>query len=99
MRLVNIHEAKSKLSKLVEEVLAGEEVIIAKAGKPVAKLVPYKPSPKPRQFGGYENEIKIPPDFDETDEEIVKLFKGKSEGLSSWYSGFSVAFLAPPGPL
>ena len=64
MRLVNLHEAKSKFSKLVEEVLSGEEVIIAKAGKPVAKLVPYQPSSKRRQFGGYENEIYIPPDFD-----------------------------------
>ena len=75
MRIVNMHEAKSKLSKLVEEVLRGEEVIIARAGNPVAKLIPYKP--RPRKFGGYEAEISIPPDFDETDEEIVALFEGK----------------------
>ena len=83
MRVVNIHEAKSKLSKLIKEVLAGEEIIIAKAGKPVAKLVPYRPHLKPRPFGGYENEIYIPPDFDETDEEIVELFEGSGERLSS----------------
>ena len=77
MRIVNMHEAKSQLSKLVEQVLAGEEIIIAKAGKPIAKIIPYKPKPEPRKLGGYENEIYIPPDFDETDEEIVKLFEGK----------------------
>jgi len=41
--MVNIHEAKSKLSQFVREVLAGEEIVIARAGKPVAKLVPYQP--------------------------------------------------------
>ncbi len=51
MRVVNMHEAKSNLSKLVEEALEGEEVIIAKAGKPVAKLIPYEPKPEPRRFG------------------------------------------------
>ena len=83
MRLVNMHEAKSKLSKLVEEALAGEEIVIAKAGKPLVKLVPYRPASEKRQFGGYENEIYIPPDFDETDEEIVKLFEGQGERISS----------------
>ena len=77
MRVVNMHEAKGKLSKLVEEALAGEEVVIAKAGKPLVKLVPYEPASEPRKFGGYESEICIPPDFDETDEEIVKLFEGR----------------------
>ena len=83
MRLVNMHEAKSKLSKLVEEALAGEEIVIAKAGKPLVKLVPYKPAPEKRRFGGYEDEIYIPPDFDEADEEIVKLFEGQGERISS----------------
>jgi len=82
MRVVNMHEAKSQLSRLVEEVLAGNEVIIARAGKPLIKLVPYKPRSEPRKFGGYEKEIYIPPDFDETDEEIVKLFEGKGERIS-----------------
>ena len=65
MRMVNMHEAKSKLSKLVREVLAGEEIVIARAGKPVAKLVPYQPFLKQRKLGGYEQEIEISPDFDE----------------------------------
>jgi len=49
--LVNIHEAKTHLSRLLEEVAAGEEVIIAKAGKPVAKLVPYVGLAQPRVPG------------------------------------------------
>ena len=75
MKVVNMHEAKSKLSRLVEEAQLGEEIIIAKAGKPVARLVPYTPAPEPRRFGGYENEIHIPLDFDEEDEEITRLFE------------------------
>ncbi len=80
--VVNMQKAKSNLSRLIKEVLDGEEVVIAKAGKPLVKLVPYKPASEPRKFGGYENEICIPPDFDETDEEIVKLFEGRGEGIS-----------------
>ena len=50
-RTVNIHEAKTHFSKLIARVLAGEEVVIAKAGKPVARLVPVEPKPKDRVFG------------------------------------------------
>ena len=48
---VNIHEAKTHFSKLIARVLAGEEVVISKAGKPVARLVPVEPKPKERVFG------------------------------------------------
>ena len=48
---VNIYDAKTNLSKLVDRAAAGEEIIIAKAGKPKAKLVPYQPSRKKRRFG------------------------------------------------
>ena len=65
MRMVNMHDAKSKLSQFVREVLAGEEIIIARAGKPVAKLVPYQPFLEQIKLGGYEQEIEISPDFDE----------------------------------
>ena len=49
MHTVNIHEAKTNLSRLLEEVAAGQEVIIAKAGKPMARLVPLEAAPKPRR--------------------------------------------------
>jgi len=70
---VNVHKAKTHLSKLLERVALGEEVIIAKAGKPVAKLVPVH-QPKTRIFGSAKGEFTVPDDFNEPDEEIEKLF-------------------------
>ncbi|WP_172657282.1 type II toxin-antitoxin system Phd/YefM family antitoxin [Myxosarcina sp. GI1] len=52
MKIANIHEAKTQLSKLIESALAGEEIIIAKSGKPLVKLIPYQEEPKPRIPGG-----------------------------------------------
>lgn len=65
MHKVNIHEAKTQLSKLVEIAAAGEEIIIAKAGKPVAKLGPLGNAPsKPRKPGALKGRIWIADDFD-----------------------------------
>jgi prevent-host-death family protein len=75
--IVNMHEAKSTLSKLVEKVADGEEVVIAKAGKPVAKLVKYEP--QPRRLGFLEGKIWMADDFDETDPELVDLFYGSGD--------------------
>ncbi|MBI2327133.1 type II toxin-antitoxin system Phd/YefM family antitoxin [Candidatus Curtissbacteria bacterium] len=74
MQIINIHQAKTNLSRLIEKTLRGEEVIIAKAGKPVAKLVKYDKPPKPRKLGLLKGKIVIPDDFDEESEEINKLF-------------------------
>jgi prevent-host-death family protein len=71
---VNIHEAKTHLSKLLERVSLGEEVIIAKAGTPVAKLVPFDQEPKTRIFGSAKGEFTVPDDFNEPDAEIEALF-------------------------
>lgn len=60
----NVHEAKTNFSKLLNRVAAGEEVIIAKAGKPVARLVPVEPKPKARVLGSARGKIWIAPDFD-----------------------------------
>jgi prevent-host-death family protein len=76
--IVNMHEAKSSLSKLVAKAAEGEEVVIAKAGKPVAKLVKYDPPP-PRRLGGLEGTIWIAEDFDETDQELIDLFYGSED--------------------
>jgi prevent-host-death family protein len=72
---VNIHEAKTHLSKLLEKVALGEEVVIAKAGKPVAKLVAI-PSERPRfQLGSAKGEFVVPDDFnDPLPKEIEDLF-------------------------
>lgn len=74
MLTMNIHQAKSQLSKLLEAVLAGEEVVIANAGKPVAKLVAYKRELAPRKPGLLKGKISVPDDFNDEDEEINKLF-------------------------
>ena len=76
--IVNMHEAKSSLSKLVAKVAEGEEVVIAKAGKPVAKLVKYEEAP-PRELGFLRGKIWIADDFDEVDEEIAALFYGSED--------------------
>ena len=74
MQLVNIHQAKTNLSKLIEKTLNGEDIIIAKAGKPVAKLVAYKEKIKPRKPGLLKGKIWISDDFNDEDPEINKLF-------------------------
>ena len=79
MNITNIHEAKSQLSKLVEQAEKGEEVIIGRAGKPVAKLVPYGPvSTGPRRGGQLKGQIWIADDFDTLPEDMAAAF-GMSE--------------------
>ncbi len=81
MQITNISDAKASLSKLIEKVLKGEEVIIGKAGKPVAKLVPYDLDTSPRQLGvgHWKGQIWIADDFDELPEDVLKLFTGEAE--------------------
>jgi prevent-host-death family protein len=72
---VNVHEAKTHLSKLLERVALGEEVVIAKAGKPVAKLVAIDTRPKTRLLGSAKGEFVVPEDFnDPLPKEIEDLF-------------------------
>ncbi len=78
MKTTNIHEAKTHLSRLVERAAQGEEIIIAKAGKPMAKLVPYRPSKEPRQPGAWRGKVKMSDDFDEIPEEFEALLRGES---------------------
>jgi prevent-host-death family protein len=72
--ITNISEAKAQLSALIEKVLAGEEVIIGKAGKPVAKLIRYERSEKSRRPGALRGRIRIAEDFDELPEDIAGAF-------------------------
>lgn len=74
MLITNISEAKAQLSALVEKVMAGQEVVIGKAGKPVAKLVRYEQSEKPRRPGALRGKIKIADDFDELPADIADAF-------------------------
>jgi len=63
--VVNVHEAKTHLSRLLERVERGEEIVVARAGKPVARLVPVEPVPRRRPIGKYRGEIWVSEDFDE----------------------------------
>ena len=72
---MNMHEAKTTLSKLVEEVQAGEDVVIARAGKPVARLVPYVERRQPRKPGAMKGQIWMAPNFDDPDPELIALFE------------------------
>ncbi len=77
MRFVNIHEAKTHLSKLVEEVAEGEELIIAKAGKPMAKLVPARKVRRRRRLGSMAGVFEVPDDFDAPlPDDVIDAFEG-----------------------
>jgi prevent-host-death family protein len=79
MQIANIHEAKSQLSKLVERALEGEEVIIARAGKPVVRLVPVCQNDAPRKGGQWKGKVRIAEDFDELPEDIARAFGIETE--------------------
>ena len=74
MLMANISEAKAQLSALVERVMAGQEVIIGKAGKPVAKLVRYEPTEIPRKPGALKGKITIADDFDDLPDDVAEAF-------------------------
>jgi len=75
---VNIHEAKTQLSRLVDEVAAGAEVIIAKAGKPMARLAPIAAPVRKKQLGQLRGKIKVPDDFNAPlDEATIAAFEGR----------------------
>ena len=76
MRRVNVHEAKTQLSRLLEEVEAGERIVIARAGEPVAVLVPYLAAVRRRRLGLFAGQATIHPDFDELPADIVAAFGG-----------------------
>lgn len=76
--LVNIHEAKTNFSKLINCVLNGEEVIIAKDGNPLVQLTPYNPIVVPRKGGQFNGVIQISDDFDaELPEDLLNQFYKK----------------------
>ena len=76
---INIHEAKTHLSKLLLRVIAGEEIVIAKAGKPVAKIVPFEQKQTIRTPGSAKGQIWIAPDFNAPlPDEILEAFEGRA---------------------
>jgi prevent-host-death family protein len=78
MRTVNIHAAKTQLSRLVEAAAAGEEIIIAKSGKPVARLGPLADPQRKRRLGILAGKLRVPEDFDAPlPDEVIEGFEGR----------------------
>jgi prevent-host-death family protein len=76
MLTVNIHEAKTHLSRLLERVAAGEDVVIAKAGRPVARLIAFQQAADNRKFGRDPRLFEVPDDFDEPlPDEVLTAFE------------------------
>lgn len=77
MAMFNIHEAKSQLSRLLERAEAGEEIVIARAGTPIARLTPYRPVPAARQPGRWKGRVSIASDFDDLPDDVAAAFRGE----------------------
>jgi prevent-host-death family protein len=75
-KTVNVYEAKTHLSKLLDRVSKGEEIVIARSGRPVARLVPIEKPKKPRVPGGWEGRVWISSDFDELPPDLLSAFEG-----------------------
>ncbi len=76
--IINIHEAKTHLSRIVEQVAAGGEVIIAKAGKPMARLTSLSSEARPKRLGLLSGRLIVPDDFNEAlDETALAAFEGR----------------------
>ena len=79
MATINLHDAKTHLSRLVDRAAKGEEIVIARAGKPVARLVALETKSRKRKLGLYAGRIKLASDFDELPHDIQSAFEGDSE--------------------
>ena len=78
MRTINIHAAKTQLSRLVDAAAAGEEIIIAKSGKPVARLGPLSGPRRKRTLGVLAGRVRLPEDFDsDLPDEVLDAFEGR----------------------
>jgi len=78
MQTVNIHEAKTHFSRLVDAAAAGEEIVIAKAGKPTARLLPVEHPKAARRFGALKGKMRIADDFDTPlPDDVVAAFEGR----------------------
>lgn len=77
-KTINIHEARTHLSKIVDQVATGAEVIIAKAGKPMARVVPLERAPQPKKLGLLKGQVKVPDEFNAPlDDEVLAEFEGR----------------------
>ncbi len=77
MKTVNVYEAKTHLSQLLDLAVSGEEVVIARAGRPMAKLISYQVKQQSRKPGSWKGKVKISKDFDELPEDLSRAFRGE----------------------
>jgi prevent-host-death family protein len=78
MRTINMHAAKTQLSRLVEAAAAGEEIIIARSGKPMARLGPLAGPRQKRRLGILAGKLRVPEDFDAPlPDEVIEAFEGR----------------------
>ena len=77
--MVNVHEAKTHLSRLLDRAAAGEEIVVARAGRPVARLVALAPDRRARVPGQLRGKIFIADDFDQTPPWLIDAFEGNEE--------------------
>lgn len=89
MTIVNMREAKTHLSRLVQQALAGEEILIARAGEPLVRLVPVEVQPGRRTPGRLKGKIWLAPDFEETPQDLIDAFEN-SELQSAHQEGPNV---------
>lgn len=79
MIIVNVHQAKSQLSKLIEQAESGEDVVIARAGKPAVRLVAFAMPGKERKAGAWRGQVTVAEDFDALPDELMAAFEGRGE--------------------
>jgi prevent-host-death family protein len=75
METINMHEAKTRLSNLVDQALAGKDVVIAKAGTPLVRLVPVGRAAAARKPGRFKGRVRLSADFDQTPAEVIRSFE------------------------
>ena len=80
VHVVNTHEAKSRLSELIREAEQGLEVIVARNGHPVAKIIPWPPKRPTRTVGGWSGQVSYGGDLVSTDDDVTQLFDESSAG-------------------
>lgn len=79
MTIVNVHQAKSQLSKLMEQAESGEEVVIARAGKPAVRLVAFTVPGQERKAGVWRGQVTVAEDFDVLPDDLMAAFEGRGE--------------------
>ncbi len=77
MKIVNMHQAKTTLSRLIARAALGEEIIIGRAGKPVAKLTAFDLGAQPRKPGQWKGKVTLSPDFDRLPSRFLKFFRSE----------------------